>query len=152
MPRTMSLNHPLMLGFDRFEQILDQLSKSSNDGYPPYNIEQIGNNALRITLAVAGFTEENLQITLEQNQLIIHGKQRDETERVFLYRGIAARQFQRKFVLAEGLEVTGAEIENGLLHIDLELPTPKVESRQIKINSKSSKKEMKTVNPSELID
>lgn len=152
MPRTMSLNHPLMLGFDRFEQILDQLSKSSNDGYPPYNIEQIGNNALRITLAVAGFTEENLQITLEQNQLIIHGKQRDETERVFLYRGIAARQFQRKFVLAEGLEVTGAEIENGLLHIDLELPTPIVESRQIKINSKSSKKEMKTVNPSELID
>ncbi|MFC4271912.1 Hsp20 family protein [Sneathiella chungangensis] len=152
MPRTMSLNHPLMLGFDRFEQILDQLSKSSNDGYPPYNIEQIGDNALRITLAVAGFTEENLQITLEQNQLIIHGKQRDETERVFLYRGIAARQFQRKFVLAEGLEVTGAEIENGLLHIDLELPTPKVESRQIKINSKSSKKEMKTVNPSELID
>tara|TARA_R110002094_G_scaffold187336_1_gene163044 strand:+ start:489 stop:947 length:459 start_codon:yes stop_codon:yes gene_type:complete len=152
MPRAMSFNHPLMLGFDRFEQMLDQLSKTSGDGYPPYNIEQMGDNRLRITLAVAGFTENDLQITLEQSQLIIHGKQRDETDRVFLHRGIAARQFQRKFVLAEGLEVAGAEMENGLLHIDLELPTPKVESRQITINRKNSKKEMKTVNPSEFID
>ncbi|MAL79053.1 MAG: heat-shock protein Hsp20 [Sneathiella sp.] len=152
MPRPLSFNHPLMLGFDRFEQMLDQLSKTSGDGYPPYNIEQMGDNRLRITLAVAGFTENDLQITLEQSQLIIHGKQRDETDRVFLHRGIAARQFQRKFVLAEGLEVAGAEIENGLLHIDLELPTPKVESRQIAINRKNSKKEMKTVNPSEFID
>jgi HSP20 family molecular chaperone IbpA len=141
-----------MLGFDHFEQMLEQLSKSGGEGYPPYNIEQIGSNALRISLAVAGFVEDDLQITLEQNQLIIHGKGRDESDRVFLHRGIAARQFQRKFVLAEGLEVTGAEMENGLLHVDLQLPTPKVDSRQIKINRKSSKKEMKTVNPTELID
>ena len=152
MPRATSFNHPLMLGFDRFEQILDQLSKSSNEGYPPYNIEQIGNSDLRITLAVAGFIEEDLQITLEQNQLIIHGKQRDESDRIFLHRGIAARQFQRKFFLAEGLEVTGAEMENGLLHIELQLPIPQTESRQIKIKKNSSKKEMKTVNSSEFID
>ncbi|MZR29556.1 Hsp20 family protein [Sneathiella litorea] len=152
MPRASSFNHPLMLGFGRFEQILDQLSKSSNEGYPPYNIEQMGDNEIRITLAVAGFTEDDLQITLEQNQLIIHGKQRDESDRVFLHRGIAARQFQRKFILAEGLKVTGADIENGLLHIDLQLPTPKTESREIKIRKKSSKKEMKTVNTTEFID
>lgn len=152
MPRPLSFSHPLMLGFDRFEQMLDQLSKSSGDGYPPYNIEQIGHNRLRITLAVAGFTEDDLQITLEQSQLIIHGKQRDETDRVFLHRGIAARQFKRKFVLAEGVEVASAEMENGLLHIDLNLPTPKVESRQIKITRKNSRKEMKTVNPSEVRD
>ncbi|WP_288905007.1 Hsp20 family protein [uncultured Sneathiella sp.] len=152
MPRASSFNHPLMLGFDRFEQILDQLSKSSKEGYPPYNIEQLSISELRITLAVAGFTEDDLQITLEQNQLIIHGKQRDESERVFLHRGIAARQFQRKFVLAEGLKVTGADMENGLLHIDLQLPIPKTESRQIKIRKKSSRKEMKPVNSSEFIE
>ena len=152
MPRASSFNHPLMLGFDRFDQILDQLSKSSKEGYPPYNIEQMGDRELRITLAVAGFTEDDLQITLEQNQLIIHGKQKDESERVFLHRGIAARQFQRKFVLAEGLKVTGADMENGLLHIELQLPTPRTESHQIKIRKKSSKKEMKPVNSSEFIE
>ncbi|MCF8466057.1 MAG: Hsp20 family protein, partial [Sneathiella sp.] len=134
------------------EEMLEQLSKSGNEGYPPYNIEQVGKNALRISLAVAGFVEDDLQILLERNQLIIHGKGRDESGRVFLHRGIAARQFQRKFVLAEGLEVTGAELENGLLHIDLQLPTPKSNSRQIQINRKGPKKEIKTVNPSELID
>lgn len=152
MPRATSFNHPLMLGFDHFEQILDQLSKSSNEAYPPYNIEQIGERELRITLAVAGFKEEDLQITLEQNQLIIHGKQQEEADRVFLHRGIAARQFQRKFVLAEGLEIMGAEMENGLLHIGLQLPFPKTESRRIEINTSRSKKEIKTVNSSELID
>tara|TARA_R100001163_G_C5046202_1_gene183501 strand:+ start:674 stop:1099 length:426 start_codon:yes stop_codon:yes gene_type:complete len=141
-----------MLGFDHFEQILDQLSKSSNEAYPPYNIEQIGERELRITLAVAGFKEEDLQITLEQNQLIIHGKQQEEADRVFLHRGIAARQFQRKFVLAEGLEIMGAEMENGLLHIGLQLPFPKTESRRIEINTSRSKKEIKTVNSSELFD
>ncbi|MAZ02738.1 MAG: heat-shock protein Hsp20 [Sneathiella sp.] len=152
MPRATSFNHPLMLGFDHFEQILDQLSKSSNEAYPPYNIEQIGERELRITLAVAGFKEEDLQITLEQNQLIIHGKQQEEADRVFLHRGIAARQFQRKFVLAEGLEIMGAEMENGLLHIGLQLPFPKTESRRIEINTSRSKKEIKTVNSSELFD
>ncbi|WP_339714480.1 Hsp20 family protein [uncultured Sneathiella sp.] len=152
MPRATSFNHPLMLGFDHFEQILEQLSKSSNEGYPPYNIEQIGERDLRITLAVAGFKEEDLQITLEQNQLIIHGKQQEEADRVFLHRGIAARQFQRKFVLAEGLEIRGAEMENGLLHVGLQLPLPKSESRRIEIKTKRSKKEIKTVNSSELID
>ena len=152
MPRVTSFNNPLMLGFDHFEEMLEQLSKSGNEGYPPYNIEQVSKNALRISLAVAGFVEDDLQILLEQNQLIIHGKGRDVTGRVFLHRGIAARQFQRKFVLAEGLEVTGAELENGLLHIDLQLPIPKSNSRQIQINRKGPKKEIKTVNPSELID
>ncbi|MEH6476995.1 MAG: Hsp20 family protein, partial [Sneathiella sp.] len=95
-------NSPQMLGFDRFEHMLDQLAKSSGEGYPPYNIEQVTDSNIRITLAVAGFFRDDLQITLEQNQLIIHGKQNEETGRVYLHRGIAARQFQRKFVLAEG--------------------------------------------------
>ncbi|TNE33580.1 MAG: Hsp20 family protein [Alphaproteobacteria bacterium] len=152
MTRVTSFAHPLMLGFDHFEQMLQQLAKSGGDGYPPYNIEQTGANALRITLAVAGFVEDDLQIVLEQNQLIIHGKQKEETDRVFLHHGIAARQFQRKFMLAEGIEVTGAEMDNGLLHIDLLLPVPKSDRKQIEIMRKSRKKEMKTVDPAEVIE
>ncbi|WP_373088597.1 Hsp20 family protein [Sneathiella sp.] len=152
MPRITTFNNPHMLGFDHFEQMLQQLSKSGGDGYPPYNIEQTGKVSLRISLAVAGFVEDDLKITLEQNQLIIHGKQQDETDRIFLHRGIASRQFQRKFVLAEGIEVSGAEMNNGLLHIDLLLPEPKTDRRQIEIRKKSHKKEMKTVNPAELIE
>jgi HSP20 family molecular chaperone IbpA len=151
MPRMSTFNNPLMLGFDHFDQMLEQLSKSGGEGYPPYNIEQIRPDTLRITLAVAGFSEEDMQITLEQNQLIIHGKQREETDRVFLHQGIAARQFKKKFVLAEGIEVTGAEIDNGLLHIELLLPTPSTNSRQIQITKKSNKKDMKTIDSSELI-
>ena len=116
---------PLFLGFDHLEQMLERASKASNDGYPPYNIEQIGPNGLRITLAVAGFTMDELQLTQEDNQLVIRGRQADDSQgRIFLHRGIAARQFQRSFLLAEGMEVLGAELANGLLSIDLARPQP----------------------------
>jgi len=127
MTRLSLFNSPLLLGFDHFERALDRVSKISSDGYPPYNIEQLDENALRITLAVAGFTMGDLSITIEDNQLVVRGKQADDTERVYLHRGIAARQFQRSFVLAEGIEVSGARLDNGLLHI--ELFRPEVESR-----------------------
>jgi HSP20 family molecular chaperone IbpA len=127
MSRLPMFNSPLLLGFDHFERALDRVAKSSSDGYPPYNIEQLGADALRITLAVAGFTRGDLGITVEDNQLVVRGKQTDEPGRVFLHRGIAARQFQRSFVLAEGIEVRGAWLDNGLLHIDL--VRPEVESR-----------------------
>jgi HSP20 family molecular chaperone IbpA len=112
-------NSPLLLGFDHFERALDRVAKTTADGYPPYNVEQVGENALRITLAVAGFTMADLSITVEDNQLVIRGKQADDSERVYLHRGIAARQFQRSFVLADGIEVGGARLENGLLYVDL---------------------------------
>src|SRR5262249_612291 len=115
------------LGFDHFERALDRVSKISSDGYPPYNIEQVGENALRITLAVAGFAMGDLGITIEDNQLVVRGKQADDPHRIYLHRAIAARQFQRSFVLAEGIEVSGARLDNGLLHIDL--VRPEVESR-----------------------
>lgn len=123
MARVSLFSSPLLLGFDHVERVLDRVAKTATDGYPPYNIEQTGENALRITLAIAGFRAEDLAITLEDNQLQIHGKQaEDERERVFLHRGIAGRQFQRSFVLAEGIEVVGAELDNGLLHVDLVRP------------------------------
>ncbi len=125
---------PLFLGFDHLEQILERASKSTTDGYPPYNIEQIGPNGLRITLAVAGFTMSDLQITQEDNQLVIRGRQTDDSaERIFLHRGIAARQFQRAFVLAEGIDVSGAWLDNGLLHIDLSRPLPEAKVKTIPI-------------------
>ena len=125
---------PLFLGFDHLEQMLERASKNATDGYPPYNIEQLGPGSLRITLAVAGFTMDDLQITLEDNQLVIRGRQTEDTgNRVFLHRGIAARQFQRAFVLAEGIEVRGAWLDNGLLHIDLARPQPEARVRQIPI-------------------
>jgi HSP20 family molecular chaperone IbpA len=127
MSRLSLFNSPLLLGFDHFERALDRVSKISSDGYPPYNIEQLGENALRITLAVAGFTMGDLSITVEDNQLVVRGKQTDDAQRVYLHRGIAARQFQRSFVLAEGIEVSGAQLDSGLLHI--ELVRPEVESR-----------------------
>jgi len=127
MARLSLFNSPLLLGFDHFERALDRVSKISSDGYPPYNIEQLGENALRITLAVAGFAMGDLAITIEDNQLVVRGKQADDPQRVYLHRGIAARQFQRSFVLAEGIEVSGARLDNGLLHI--ELVRPEVESR-----------------------
>ena len=122
MSRLSLFNSPLLLGFDHFERALDRVSKISSDGYPPYNIEQLGENALRITLAVAGFTMDDLKITIEDNQLVVRGKQADDGSRVYLHRGIAARQFQRSFVLAEGIEVRGAWLDNGLLHVDLVRP------------------------------
>jgi len=140
MARLSVFNSPLLLGFDHFERALDRVSKISSDGYPPYNIEQLDENALRITLAVAGFTMSDLGITVEDNQLVVRGKQVDEAERVYLHRGIAARQFQRSFVLAEGIEVSGARLDNGLLHIDL--VRPEIESRvrtvEIKTGSESA--------------
>ncbi len=125
---------PLFLGFDHLEQMLDRAQKNAADGYPPYNIEQTGPDGLRITLAVAGFAMEELSITQEDNQLVIRGKQADDAPgRVFLHRGIAARQFQRVFVLAEGIEVTGAWMDNGLLHVDLKRPQPESRVRAIDI-------------------
>ena len=119
MSRLSLFSSPLLLGFDQFERALDRVSKATADGYPPYNVEQIGDNALRLTLAVAGFKPEELAVHIEDNQLVVRGKQSDETDRVYLHRGIAARQFQRSFVLADGIEVVGAALDNGLLNIDL---------------------------------
>jgi len=134
MSRLSGFNSPLLLGFDHFERILDQASKASAEGYPPYNIEQCSENALRITVAVAGFSMADLNVTTEDNQLVIRGRQgEDDSERVYLHRGIAARQFQRSFILAEGIEITGASIDNGLLHVDLVRHVPEPEIRNIKI-------------------
>jgi HSP20 family molecular chaperone IbpA len=138
MSRSPVFGSPLFLGFDHLEQMLDRVAKNA-DGYPPYNIEQIGQNRLRITLAVAGFSMDDLQITQEDNQLVIRGRQKDDSEgRIFLHRGIAARQFQRAFVLAEGIDVEGAWLDNGLLHVELERPQPEVRVRTIKIAAKGN--------------
>lgn len=129
MSRAPTLSSPFMLGFDEIERALDRVAKAANDGYPPYNIERIARGddepeRLRITLAVAGFTRDQLDITLEENQLMIRGRQLDDKTRQYLHRGIAARQFQRSFLLADGMEVLGAELANGLLAIDLARPEP----------------------------
>ncbi len=134
MTRLSLLNSPLLLGFDQVERTLDRLAKNGSEGYPPYNIEQLGDDRLRITLAVAGFTNEDLSIQVESNQLVVRGKQTDDPTRVYLHRGIAARQFQRGFVLVDGIEVVGAELDNGLLHIDLKRPLPENRARTIPIS------------------
>lgn len=129
---------PLFLGFDQFERTLDRVRKSAQEGYPPYNIEQIGHDGLRITLAVAGFTMDDLDVEIEQNQLTVRGQQRDDSEeqgRVFLHRGIAARQFQRTFILADGIEIAGASLDNGLLHIDMKRIVPESTARKIRIRT-----------------
>ena len=133
MSRLSLFNSPLLLGFDHFERALDRVNKGSSDGYPPYNIEQLAENELRITLAVAGFTMADLGITIEDNQLVIRGKQTDDAQRVYLHRGIAARQFQRSFVLAEGIEVRGAWLDNGRLHLDLVRPPVETRVRSVPI-------------------
>ncbi|MCG8690018.1 MAG: Hsp20 family protein [Minwuiales bacterium] len=135
MTRVSLFNSPLLLGFDHVERVLDRVAKSANDGYPPYNIEQRGNDGLRISVAVAGFSNEDLQLSLEDNQLTIRGKQAEDPDRVYLHRGIAARQFLRTFVLAEGIEIVEARLDNGLLHIDLVRPQPANVVRSIKIQS-----------------
>ncbi|MBV9863058.1 MAG: Hsp20 family protein [Alphaproteobacteria bacterium] len=132
-------NSPLLLGFDHFERTLDRVTKVSTDGYPPYNIEQLAASALRITFAVAGFTMADLKITIEDNQLVVRGRQTEEKDRVYLYRGIAARQFHRSFVLAEGIEVRGAYLDNGLLHIELVRPEVENRPRTIEIKTASSR-------------
>ncbi|WP_146585093.1 Hsp20 family protein [Puniceibacterium confluentis] len=127
-------SHPHMLGFEQLERLLERTAKTGNEGYPPFNIEQTATDAYRITLAVAGFSEADLSITVEDRQLVIRGRSRDEiAERVFLHRGIAARQFQRSFVLADGVEVGEAVIENGLLHVDLTLSRPETVVQTIQI-------------------
>ncbi|MEL7211678.1 MAG: Hsp20 family protein [Pseudomonadota bacterium] len=126
--------HPFLLGFDELERLVERTAKSGNDGYPPYNIEQTSETSFRITLAVAGFGEDDLSITLEDRQLVVRGRQSEDTQgRVFLHRGIAARQFQRAFVLAEGVEIAEASMENGLLHVDLNRSVPESVVHQIKI-------------------
>jgi HSP20 family molecular chaperone IbpA len=136
MSRVSVFSSPLLLGFDEFERTLDRISKKAADGYPPYNIERIGDDRLCITLAVAGFAEAELAIEVVDNQLLIQGKQGDpDSGRVFLHRGIAARQFQRAFILADGIEVQGARLDNGLLHIDLVRPKPESRVRKVKIST-----------------
>ena len=126
--------HPFLLGFEQLEQLVERTAKSGNDGYPPYNIEQTSENSYRITLAVAGFSEGDLSITVEDNALVIRGRQSDDAQgRVFLHRGIAARQFQRNFVLADGVDVGEAVMENGLLHVDLTRSEPDRVIQTIKI-------------------
>lgn len=126
--------HPFLLGFEQLERMVEQAAKSGKDGYPPFNIEQVSESAYRITLAVAGFTDDDLSITVENAKLVIRGAQSDTgEERVFLHRGIAARQFMKSFVLADGVEVSGAKTENGLLHIDLERAEPETVVQTIEI-------------------
>lgn len=135
MTRLSLFNSPFLLGFDDFERTVDRISKLSSDSYPPYNIEQISEWALRITLAVAGFEKKDLDISLEGNQLTIKGcRPEPENERIFIHRGIAARQFQRNFVLADGIKVNGATMENGLLSIDLLQPKSQDKSTKIEID------------------
>ncbi len=130
-------SHPFLLGFEQLDRLVERTAKSGNEGYPPYNIEQSAENVYRITLAVAGFREQDLSITLENAQLVIRGRQVDDSDgRLFLHRGIAARQFQRSFVLAEGVEVGGASMENGLLHVDLRRALPDTVVQTIEISMK----------------
>ena len=139
MSRLSLFNSPFLLGFDQLERAVDRLAKASGDGYPPYNIEQTGEGSLCITLAVAGFAEDDLSVTLENRQLVIRGRQTDDGERIYLHRGIAARQFQRSFVLAEGIEVVEARIDNGLLHVDLVRPKVESRTRTIEIKARGSR-------------
>lgn len=141
MTRLSLFNSPLLLGFDHFERTLDRVSKMPAEGYPPYNIEQIDEEQLRITLAVAGFSEDELSIRLEGNQLVVRGKQSDDdgVDRVFVHRGIATRQFQRSFVLADGIEVESADLDNGLLNIDLRRPVAEESIRSIEIRGRGTR-------------
>jgi HSP20 family molecular chaperone IbpA len=143
MSRLSLLSNPLLLGFDEIERLIDRANKGGGDGYPPYNVERIAaaggeGEMLRITLAVAGFTRGELEITLEDRQLTIRGKQQEDKDREYLYRGIAARQFARTFVLAEGIEVKSANLANGLLAIDLERLEPERLVRTITIGDRKA--------------
>jgi HSP20 family molecular chaperone IbpA len=142
MSRVPLLSSPLLLGFEEIERLIDRVGKTGSDGYPPYNIERLAQTdsgeALRITLAVAGFTREQLEITLEDSQLIVRGKQEDDKTREYLHRGIAARQFSRTFVLADGIEVRSADLKDGLLAIDLVRHEPDRLVRRIEIGATKS--------------
>ena len=138
MSRMSVFNSPFLLGFEQFERTIDRISKLSSDSYPPYNIEQISQSLLRITIAVAGFDKKDLEINLEGNQLQIKGsRSENDNDRIFIHRGIATRQFQRNFILAEGIEVEGASMENGLLSVDLSQPLASEESKKIEIKDKT---------------
>ena len=140
MSRMSVFNSPFLLGFEQFERSIDRISKLSSDSYPPYNIEQLSSNLLRITIAVAGFEKKDLEISLEGNQLQIKGfRPEDDSEKIFIHRGIATRQFQRNFILAEGIEVDEASMENGLLFVDLSQPINNEESKKIEIKDKKNK-------------
>ncbi len=144
MSRMTLLSSPLLLGFEEIERLIDRVGKTGSDGYPPYNIERIGRQervpeTLRITLAVAGFTQAQLDITVEDNQLMVRGKQDDDKARQYLHRGIASRQFQKTFVLADGIEVRSAELENGLLTIDLVRHEPERHVRRIEIGHQKAR-------------
>jgi len=141
MARLAAFSSPLLLGFDDIERLLDRVSKNGSDGYPPYNIERIGASGdgvarIRITLALAGFDQDDISVVVEENELSITGRQKDEPNRDYLHRGIAARQFQRTFVLADGMEVTGAELADGLLCLDLIRREPQRNARRIEITSR----------------
>ena len=123
MARVSPFSSPLLLGFDRLEEVVDRLTRSSTEGYPPYNVMHLGDERLRISLAVAGFGEGDLDVTVERNELHVRGRQAEDNGAVYLYRGIAARQFHRTFLLADGIEVDSAQLDSGLLHIDLTRPT-----------------------------
>ena len=133
MSRNPFANHPFLLGFEEVERLVERAAKSASDGYPPYNIEQRADGTYRITLAVAGFSDADLTVTMEEGQLIVRGQKPNDSERSYLHRGIAARQFQRSFVLADGVEVAVACLENGLLHIDLNRVEPEIVVRTIPI-------------------
>ncbi|MDR0631870.1 MAG: Hsp20 family protein [Holosporaceae bacterium] len=133
--RVSLFSSPLFLGFEHFERLVDSLSKGQEDSYPPYNIEQIGEHGFRITLALAGFKKESIQISLENNQLTIRGKQEVDSRAVYIYRGIATRQFIKTFVLADGIEVKDADFDNGLLHVNLLRITNPSSVRVVEINS-----------------
>ena len=139
MSRMPGFSSPLLLGFDEMERLLERATKAQSDGYPPYNVEQTAPNGLRITLAVAGFKREELSASVEDNELIVRGKQADDDGRVYLHRGIAARQFQRRFVLAEGIEIVGASLANGLLNIDLMRPQVEPRTRNVEIRESDRK-------------
>lgn len=134
MSRNSIFNSPFLLGFDAFEEALERVSKAS-DGYPPYNIEAIGPDRLRISVAVAGFDEGELSVTVENNELKIAGSQANGEDRNFIHRGIATRQFQRRFVLADGIQVTDARLEKGLLHVDLTRPKTEETVRTVRIRN-----------------
>lgn len=139
MTRTPAFSSPLLLGFEDIERLLDRVTKTA-DGYPPYNIERVAALGgeplrLRITLAVAGFGPDDLDVTVEENELTVSGQQADEGARDYLHRGIAARQFKRTFVLVDGMQVTGADLKDGLLSIDLIRPEPARRAKRIEITS-----------------
>ena len=141
MVRVTGLSSPFLLGFDEIERALDKVSKTSGDGYPAYNIERIAASdaepeKLRITLAVAGFSKDEIEVTIEENQLTIRGPQQEDKQREYLHRGIAARQFQRSFLLAEGMKGIGADLAQGLLSVDLIRPQPERVVRKIDISAR----------------